>query len=88
MAHDRLDGYKQYHSKTRERSAGSLDHLLAVYDVRVKFIPEGSITRVIGGEGRFQLESLGFGSIPDASIHYPGGECSLKLISGRNRERW
>jgi len=67
------EDYKGYQAEIEERSDRGLDHLLAVYDVLLKFILEAHVKRIIGGEDRYWHESLSFGNIPDGWIEYQGG---------------
>ena len=71
--------YKRYQTEIEQRSDRGLDHLLAVYDVLLKFILEGYVKRIIGGEDRYWHESLSFGNIPDGWIEYRGGTAFIEV---------
>jgi len=73
------ESYKGYESGIEQRSDRHLDHLLAVYDVLLKFILESDVTRIIGGEDSFWHESLGFGNIPDAWVQNKGLEAFIEV---------
>ena len=79
MAGNSAESYKAYQSAIEQRSDRQLDHLLAVYDVLLKFILESQVTRTITGQDPFWQESLGFGNIPDAWIQYQGGEAFIEV---------
>ena len=79
MAGNTRESYKTYQSQIEQRRDAHLDHLLAVYDVLLKFILESNVVRIIGGEDSFWQESLSFGNIPDAWIQYKGGEAFVEV---------
>jgi hypothetical protein len=73
------DGYRRYRSRVEERAEWHTDHLLAVYDVLLKFVLKSHVRRIIGGEDSFWREGFEFGSIPDAWIQFEGGEAFIEV---------
>jgi hypothetical protein len=82
MAGNTTDSYKRYQTDIEQRAERQLDHLLAVYDVVLKFIMESKVGRIIIGEDKFWQEFLSFGNIPDAWIQYAGGEAFIEADQG------
>jgi hypothetical protein len=82
VAGNTTDGYKRYQSEIEQRAERQLDHLLAVYDVVLKFILESAIQRMVLGEDKFWQESLSFRNVPDAWIQYAGGEAFIEVDQG------
>jgi hypothetical protein len=76
------EDYKNYAARIEQRSDGQLDHLLAIYDVLVKFVVESDVKRMIGSEDTFWHESLSFDLIPDAWIQFRGGEAFIEVDRG------
>jgi hypothetical protein len=74
--------YNAYRATIEQRSDAQLDHLLAVYDVLLKFMLESNVKRVISSEDRFWHDSLSFELIPDAWIQFGGGEAFIEVDRG------
>ncbi len=76
------EDYKEYRARIEERADVSLEHLIAAYDVLLKFTLEGNVKRIIQSDDRFWHESLSFEVIPDAWIEYDGGEAFIEVDRG------
>lgn len=77
--------YKKYQRSIEERSGPQINHVLAVYDLLLKFLLESDVKRIIGGEDGFWQETIGLGNIPDAWIEYDGGEAFIEVDRGSER---
>lgn len=85
MSGNATEGYKRYQRGIEERSGPQIDHLLAVYDVFLKFILESAVKRIIGGEDGFWQEAIGLGNIPDGWIQFGGGEAFIEVDRATER---
>lgn len=85
MVGNAAEGYRAYQKEIAQRSERQTDHLLAVYDVFLKFILESEVKQIIGGEDRLWQESLGFGNLPDGWIQSNGGEVFIEVDLGTER---
>lgn len=85
LAGNATDAYKGYQRDIEERSGMQIDHLLAVYDVFLKFVLESDVKRIIGSEDRSWQESLGLANIPDGWVQYRGGEAFIEVDRGTER---
>ncbi len=77
--------YKRYRSQVEHRAERQIDHMLAVYDVLLKFMLEADVKRIIGWEDRLWQEAIDFGNVPDAWIEYAGGEAFIEVDCGTER---
>jgi hypothetical protein len=79
MAGKPPDEYKGYRRQIENMAERRLDHLLAVYDVILKFLKESRVRRFIRSEDQLWLETIDFGNIPDAWIQFAGGEAFIEV---------
>jgi hypothetical protein len=70
----------KYTDNVRSYAERAIPHLLATYDVLLKFILESKVKQIIGSEDKIWQELINFGNKPDAWIQYDGGEVLWKLI--------
>jgi len=65
-----MDSYRDYRRGIEQRAERDIDHILAIYDVLLKFILESEAKRIIGSESGIWQEQIDFGNIPDAWIQF------------------
>src|SRR5882672_8432644 len=77
--------YKRYRIRIEQRPERQMEHLLATYDVLLKFILEADVRRIIGSEDKLWQDAIDFGNIPDAWIQFAGSEAFIEVDRGTER---
>ncbi len=79
VAGNAMDDYKEYRLGIQRRAEHQMDHSLAIYDVVLKFILEGEVTRIIDSEDRVWQEAIDFGNVPDGWIQFNDGAAFIEV---------
>ncbi len=79
VAGNAMDDYKEYRLRIQRRAEHQMDHSLAIYDVVLKFILEGEVTRIIDSEDRLWQEAIDFGNVPDGWIQFNDGAAFIEV---------
>lgn len=79
VAGNAMDDYKEYRLRIQRRAEHQMDHSLAIYDVLLKFILEGEVTRIIDSENRLWQEAIDFGNLPDGWIQFNGAAAFIEV---------
>jgi len=74
-----LEEIASYTENARSYAERAIPHLLAIYDVLLKFLLESNVRRNIGSEDEIWRELINFGNKPDAWIQYAGGEVFVEI---------
>ena len=77
-----LREYGAYRLQIEQRSERTFQHILALYNVTLKFLLESQVRRVIFAEDSFWQETIDLGNIPDAWIQFGGGEAFIEIDLG------
>ncbi len=85
VAGNAMDDYKEYRLRIQRRAEHQMDHRLAIYDVLLKFILEGEVTRIIDSEDRVWQEAIDFGNVPDGWIEFMGAGLFIEVDRGTER---
>jgi protein involved in plasmid replication-relaxation len=71
--------YRRYRLQVEGRAERGLEHSLWVYDVKLKFLLESPVKRIIGSEEKLWQETIGMDIVPDAWIQFAGGEAFIEV---------
>src|SRR5216683_8079334 len=82
MAGQPISLYKRHRLQVEQRPERQIEHMLATYDVFLKFIIEADVKRLIGGEDKLWKEAIDFGNVPDGWIQFNGGEAFIEVDRG------
>jgi len=77
--------YKRHRLEIEKTPERQMDHMLATYDVFLKFILEAEVKRIIGSEDKLWKEAIDFGNVPDAWIEFNGGTVFIEVDRGTER---
>jgi Replication-relaxation len=85
MSGQSMSLYKRHRFQIEQRPERQIEHMLATYDVLLKFILEAEVKRLIGSEDKLWKEAIDFGNVPDAWIQFNGGEAFIEVDRGTER---
>jgi Replication-relaxation len=77
--------YKRHRLQVEQRPERQIEHMLATYDVFLKFILEADVRRLIGSEDRLWKEAIDFGNVPDGWVQFDGGAAFIEVDRATER---